>query len=315
MSTRAHTVPRFYLSGFQAPESESSRDPFVWLGSVSTGEIKRRSPKNISIVRGLYDGPGGLTGPNETIEDHLAKIESDASSAISKFATIPVGEPLSLPAEIMRFLAWQAARTPGWMELEQRWVNDPPFDPNAEPVEPPPPGFENSRDRLRPYRLEESSTGIRQEVTTKEEFDAYRQQGWKWILGRDDHLELLHLQSWYFQVRHFPRLSWVRLQPPNGEMFITSDRGVAWLVDGFADTPPAALRHPNAQVVAPLTRTVVLVGGHGTGALNVTPREVNRLIACLASEWVAGPTSEIVQQSLGDRDEVNRTRRASRFIH
>jgi hypothetical protein len=266
----------------------------VWLGSVSRGEIKRRSPKNISIARGLYDGPGGLTGPDETIEAHLAKIESDASLAISKFAAIPVGKTLSLPPEIMRFLAWQAARTPGWMELEQHWVDDPPFDPKAELLEPPPPGFEKVRDRLRSLCLEEPGTGVRREVTTKEEFDAYRQRGWKWILSRDDYLEMLHVQAWYFQVRHFPRLSWVRLQPPNGELFITSDRGVAWLVDGVADTPPAALRHPTAQVVAPLTRTVALVGRHGTGALNVTPREVNRLIACLASDWVAGPTSDLV---------------------
>ena len=49
------------------------------------------------------------------------------------------------------------------------------------------------------------------------------------VLRRDDHLEMLHLQAWYFQVRHFPRLSWVRLDAPAGEWFITSDRGVAWL--------------------------------------------------------------------------------------
>ena len=125
---------------------------------------------------------------------------------------------------------------------------------------------------------------------------------------------MLHLQAWYFQVRHFPRLSWVRLQPPNGELFITSDRSVAWLVEGVADTKPAALRHPTAQVVAPLTRTVALVGRHGTGALNVTPRDVNRLIACLASDWVAGPTNDIVLQALADRDEVYKTRRSSQYI-
>jgi hypothetical protein len=200
------------------------------------------------------------------------------------------------------------------MELEQRWVDDTPFDSKAELLEPPPPGFEKIRDRLRSLCLEEPGTGVRREVTTTEEFDAYRQRGWKWILSRDDYLEMLHVQAWYFQVRHFPRLSWVRLQPPNGDLFITSDRGVAWLVDGIADTPPAALRHPTAQVVAPLTRTVALVGRHGAGELNVTPREVNRLIACLASDWVAGPTYDLVHQALADRDEVYRTRRASQYI-
>jgi hypothetical protein len=315
VSTRAHTVPRFYLSGFLSPESERGRDPFVWLGSVSTGEIKRRSPKNISIARGLYDGPGGFIEPDKTIEAHLAKIESDASIAIKKFAAISASEaPLNFPPEIMRFIAWQAARTPGWMELLHRWADDPPSDPSVEPVEPPPPGFEKIRDRPRPLCFEEPGTGVRCEVTTQEEFDVYRQRGWEWIISRDDHLEMLHLNAWYFQVRHFPRLSWVRLQPPREKFFITSDRGVAWFVDGFADTPPAALRHPKAQVIAPLTSNLALLGRHGTGPLNVTPREVNRMIACLTSDWIAGPTSEVVHQALADRDAVYRARRASALI-
>jgi hypothetical protein len=63
-ATRAHTVPKFYLRGFVAPESEVGADPFVWLGSLMTGEIKKRSPKNISIASGLYDGLGGFDKPN-----------------------------------------------------------------------------------------------------------------------------------------------------------------------------------------------------------------------------------------------------------
>ncbi len=222
-----------------------------------------RSPKNISIARSLYDGQGGLSEPGETIEAHLAKIESAASVAIRKFAATKIGEGGAIPPEISRFLAWQAARTPGWMELVQQWADEPPFDPEHEVVEPPPPGFEKIRNRMRPMCLEDPNTGARREVTVEEEFHAYRKQGWKWIIRREDHLEMLHIQAWYFQVRHFPRLSWARLQPPDNEVFITSDRSAAWLADGYADTPPAALRHPTAQVVAPLTRKVALVGRHG----------------------------------------------------
>jgi hypothetical protein len=157
------------------------------------------------------------------------------------------------------------------------------------------------RDRMRPKCLEDPNTGERREVTAEQEFYTLRRLGWKWILQRDDHLEMLHLQAWYFQVRHFPRLSWVRSEPPHGENFITSDRSVAWLADGDADTPPAALRHPTAQVVAPLTRTTALVGRHGTTPLSVTPREVNRFVAFAASDWIAGPTSDVVRQALIDR--------------
>lgn len=303
MSTRAHTVPKFYLSGFVAPESERERNPFVWVGSLTTGEITRKSPKNVSISRGLYDGQGGLVEVDATIETHLAKIEAAASSAIRKFAAMRIGDGGSIPSGITRFLAWQAARTPGWMNLVERWANEPPADPESGVVEPPPPGFENIRDRPRPMCLEDPSTGTQREVMAEHEFYALRRQGWKWIISRDDHLEMLHLQAWYFQVRHFPRLVWIRLQPPDGEYFITSDRSVAWLADGYADTPPAVLRHPTAQVVAPLTKTVALVGRHATGALRVTPREVNRFVAFAASGWIAGPTSDVVRQALADRHD------------
>ena len=301
MGTRAHTVPKFYLRGFVAPEAERSHDPFVWIGSLTTGEITRRSPKNISIARGLYDGQGGFDEPGATIEAHLAKIESAASVAIRKFAATKIGGGGPIPPEITRFLAWQAARTSGWMKLVQQWVDEPPFDPEGEVVEPPPPGFEKMRDRMRPICLEDPRTGIRREVSVEEEFNAFRKQGWKWIMRRDDHLEMLHIQAWYFQVRHFPRLSWVRLQPPDGEFFITSDRSVAWLADGYADTPPAALRHPTAQVVAPIKRKVALVGRHGGRKLHVTTLEINLFVAFAASNWIAGPTSDVVRQALTDR--------------
>ncbi len=74
MSTRAHTVPKFYLNGFVATGSERERNRFVWIASLATGEIAKRSPKNISIARGLYDGRGGPEEPNATIEAHLARI-------------------------------------------------------------------------------------------------------------------------------------------------------------------------------------------------------------------------------------------------
>jgi hypothetical protein len=99
MSTRAHTVPKFYLNGFVAPESERDRNPFVWVGSLTTGEITQRSPKNISIARGLYDGRGGFVEQEATIETHLVKIESAASAAIRKFAATRIGEGSPIPSE------------------------------------------------------------------------------------------------------------------------------------------------------------------------------------------------------------------------
>jgi hypothetical protein len=295
MGTRAHTVPKFYLRGFVAPDSESRKDPYVWLGSLKTGEIARRSPKNISIARGIYDGPGGFADSDRSIESHLSKIESAAAAALKRVRSAGSS---GVPPEVWRFLAWQAARTPGWMKLEQEWINQ---QPDGEVVEPPPDGIADIKDRQRLLQFENLKTGEVRYTDNKLEQKELRRVGWTLKLGRDDHLELLHMQAWYFQVRHFPRLSWVQLTAPDGEFFITSDRGVAWLVDGYADTPPAALRHHAAQIVAPLTRKMALVGRHGTAPLNVTPREVNRFIAFASNDWVAGPTSEVIERALSDR--------------
>ena len=303
--TRAHTVPRFYLNGFTASPLASSHEPYLWVASLKTGEIKPRSPKNVSIARGAYDGPGGFRDPDKTIEGHLSEIESAAAPAIRKFAALPIGAGASVPPEITRFLAWQACRTLPYREAEEQWINDLPIDGELQVVEEPPHGFDKIGDRVRPIRMADPETGAHVEVLGPKEVDAYRRKGWKVALGRNDHLELMHLQAWYFQVRHFPRLSWARLNAPGGEFFITSDRTVGLLADGYAGAPPAALRHPRALVLAPLTKKLVLVGRNETGELGITPREVNRVIAFLASEWIAGPTKRVVEQALSDHQIVS----------
>jgi Protein of unknown function (DUF4238) len=300
--TRAHTVPRFYLNGFVAAGSQAGRDPYMWVGSVGSGEITRKSPKNLSIVRGLYDGQGGFIEADATIEGHLAKVESAAATAIKRLSASPVGNGVGVPSEIWRFLAWQAARTPGWMEFLERWIRENPTVSETDIVEPPPPGFETVIRRERPMCLEDPATGARHEVIGQQQIEAYQKLGWKFVLRREDHLELLHGQAWYFQVRHFPRLSWTRLQPPEGESFITSDRGVTWLVDGYhGQTIPAALRDPGAVVLAPLAKNVALVGRHGAEPVDATSHGINALIAISASTWIAGPTREVVQRALFDR--------------
>lgn len=154
---------------------------------------------------------------------------------------------------------------------------------------------------MRPLCVENPETGERCELRHLTELRAFQQNGWKWRFSAEDRLEAMHMQAWYFQVRHFPRLKWSRLDCPGGEHFVTSDRAVTWLADGFADTPPTALRHPTAEVVAPLTRKTVLVGRHSAAPLSVKPREVNRFVAFTASEWVAGPTRRVVEQAMIDR--------------
>lgn len=303
MATRAHTVPKFFLGGFVAPDSTTGDEPFVWIGMIASGEVKRRSPKNISTVSGLYDGAGGLSDSNssKTIEAHLASIESAAASAVRQFVTkAPGSNPNPHPA-IWRFLAWQAARTPGWMEVVQQAVDSWHPDDQVEVVGPPPEGFDQMTNRQRDQWLEHPESGERRRVSGFDELASMRRLGWKWVLSRDDQLELMHLQAWYFQVRHFPRLSWVRLDAPADECFITSDRAVTWLADGLANSPPSALRSPTVQLVAPLTSCTALLGRNEIRMTQATPREVNRLVACTASKWIVGSNRAAIEQALIDR--------------
>lgn len=302
-ATRAHTVPRFYLRGFAAPESENvvKMEPYLWLARLDNGEIKRCSPKNVSIERGYYDGCGGFDSADKSIESHLAAIESDAAIAIGRLGATQIAVGATIPPEIWRFLAWQAARTPGWFQLVEEWVYHSTSPDTGELIEPPPDGIENIKNRWRSICMEHPDSGERQEVSSPHEFDDYRKRGWKWVISSEDRLEMLHMQSWYLQVRHFPRFNWSRLNTPEEEWFVTSDRAVTWIVDGYADAPPAALRHPSAVIIAPLTRKVALIGRHGQQPLNVIPRQVNQIVAASASDWVAGPSREVVHQAMQDR--------------
>lgn len=302
MATKAHTVPQFLLEGFcSAGMSRDPERPALWVGYIRTGKIRRRGPENVGISRGLYDGPGALADATQTLEEHLKKIESNAAIAIRRLATAMIGSQVPIP-EIFRFISWQAARTPGWMETEQKWLDELGWPSASDTIEQPPAFMDDIRERSRPLTLENPATGERREVSGAEDFQVHVKQGWKWILGPADKLEMLHLQAWYFQQRHFPRLTWLQLRPPNDEDFVIGDRGVSWLVDGYADMPPAALRDPAAEVIAPLTRKIALVGRHAGSTFALSPREVNQRIAFAASNWVAGPTKEVVEQALRDRD-------------
>jgi|GEM_PF-2074485 len=304
MGTKAHTVPRFYLDGFVDTAVPPGQEPWVWIGDVKTGDIVRRSPRNVSIARGFYDGPGGLVDRNQTIEKKLSEIESDAAFALREFVATPPQSRAGIPPAIGRFLAWQAARTPAMLQLFQKWSDAMPDLDEALFVEPPPEGFEAITSVERTITMKNLLTGEVKEVPSNNVVETLRGAGWRISLRRDDFLELAHLQAWYFQVRFFPRFNWVVLDAPAAEWFVTSDRAVAWKCKGATDAMPRALRDPSAMIIAPLTRSVVLVGKNSPfdTSARITPGAVNGTVAALASSWIAGPSRESVETALAARN-------------
>jgi hypothetical protein len=118
---------------------------------------------------------------------------------------------------------------------------------------------------------------------------------------RTNFLEGVHIQAYYFQARFFPRFKWFTLHAPKGEFFVIADRAVGWAADGYIDAPPSCLRDPSAYVLAPISKSLVLVGRHITDAWHVTPAQLNAVIALWAHNWIAGPTQDTVETALEAR--------------
>lgn len=259
--------------------------------------------KNVAWSTDLFAGPGGLADREASIEAYLAtRVESPAAFALRGFVSRPPGQRSAVPAEIGRYLAWAAARSVSMKQLYQSWIDDLPDPADAVVVEPPPDGFEQMAPVTRSHRMEHPVFGIRDDVPS-EDVDLLRREGWRFLLAKEDFLELVHLQAWYFHVRFFPRLRWIILDAPSGGHFIIGDRPVVWGFDGVVDVQPRALRHPDVQLFATLTRSVALFACHPSGAPpdSVSFREVNRIVAAAATHWIAGPTRSVVAESLADR--------------
>lgn len=300
-----HYVSKFHLAQFCDPESLSTRDPWLWLGTIADGSVKRRAPKNVGTVPDLFDGPGGFAESEVSIETFLASdVEGPAARALRALSSAG-HEVRHLPGELLRYLAWAASRSLAMQRLEVEWsvrfgpLLDGPF------AEPPPEGMGDTVSRTRPVRLLHPTLGEKT-VATDEAVGPLLDIGWiPDPSERSNFLEGAHIQAYYFQVRWFPRLQWFTLRPPDGEFFIIGDRPVGWGVPDCLDAPPCCLRDPSAFLIAPLSRSLALVGRNSADAWAITPAQVNAILAKWSHDWIAGPTSMVVANALHDRQDID----------
>lgn len=305
MSAQHHYVSKFHLRHFVDPESLSQKDPWLWLGLIPDGPVKRRSPKNVGTGTLAFDGHGAFRDKSTSLESFLShEVESPAAAALRDFCTRPQGSDDVLPPALMRYLAWAAARSAPMRTLEDQWSAQ--ADLECENfAEPPPSWLISAEATQREIQLKHPVHGVR---VFPAECDARRllNEGWRPDPSdRTNFLEMVHLQAAYFQTRFFPRFRWHTLSVPDGHSFVIGDRAVGWAADGVIDAPPSALRHPSAFVLAPLSRGLILVGRHTTEPWRVTPREINQLIAAWSHEWIAGPSQGVVEQALSDRSAID----------
>lgn len=186
-------------------------------------------------------------------------------------------------------------------KLETQWAADYVAIRKASLVEPPPDGLLTVAELRRDTQMVHPTMGTKT-FPANSDFENLADEGWfPDPSNRENFLEMVHIQAYYFQVRFFPRLRWFRLHAPEGEFFVIADRAVGWSANGYVDAPPNCLRDPSAYVLAPISRSLVLVGRHAADPWHVTPAQVNAVIACWAHEWIAGPTESVVEDALDVR--------------
>ncbi len=277
------------------------RDRWLWQGFVPDGPVKRRAPKNVGTANLMFDGPGGLADRDATLESFLAhEVEGPAAEAMREVCRWPSGSEVELPPALTRYLAWAAARSLPMQTLEAFWAETG-FGRADEVAEPPPEGLLKASESQRDVQMLHPTLGCRL-FPTGSDFERARAEGWfPDMRERMNFLESVHIQAYYFQVRFFPRFKWFTLHAPKGEFFVIADRAVGWAADGYIDAPPSCLRHPSAYVLAPISRSLVVVARHTKEKWQVTTRRINALIACWALDWIAGPTQATVESALEAR--------------
>jgi Protein of unknown function (DUF4238) len=286
---RHHYLPQFYLSGFVDREVSSGLTPCLWLRDIGSGRICRRGPSNVGAISGFYattDKLGRLD--YESFENELSEMESRAAMALRRLLSEPHGSPRRIVPELGEFLAWLAVRVP-WFE---RAANE----AMAQYL------ISRSASAEIPDDDSDFSVSVANRLTgelRRERIEPAAQLAatgdWRPIFDENQRVEVVRVQQWYFNTRHFPQLHWILLTAPTGRYFITSDRPVVWFLPdrGFADSP-AALKQPDVQLSVPLNAryAFLALGSPPAYDLTITPEEINRRTAHHAETFIASPHAD-----------------------
>jgi hypothetical protein len=118
---------------------------------------------------------------------------------------------------------------------------------------------------------------------------------------------MVRMQARLFQTKHFVNLHWVRLKPPSGRRFITSDRPVNWDIKDFGmHNVPYTLTLPEVDLLFPVGPQLALKAGHNQKemlASTITPTTFNRRMRQRADRFIYAQHEEDLYDE--KRDTVN----------
>lgn len=126
MGAKQHFVPRAYLSAFTDPDTPSGQEPYLWVYERDGEAPYARSPRKVAVRTHYYSFPDELGDLNESIEELLSKIESQAIPVLRLLQNDV--DIASLTAEqreaLAVFIAFLAVRTPRFRDHIEKFMAD-----------------------------------------------------------------------------------------------------------------------------------------------------------------------------------------------
>jgi hypothetical protein len=279
-----HYIPQFYLRGFTDPSVTGGKTPWLWVRHKEASAVVRKAPKNLAAKIGYYATETADGLDYATVENELAAVESRAAFALRKFLDGPTGHRKIEP-DLSVFIGWLAVRVPWFRRAaEDEWQRF--LERVAGGREPLPddPDFSCS--------LVNMSTGEQRRFTLAETVLAIKSGTWQARLSKNQLIDAMRVQAWYFRFQHFPRLHWTVLTAPDGQFFLTSDRPIVWYVSdgGLADSP-AALKQPGVELTVPVSRRFALLATAEIphSETRIRPSDINRRTFLFCERFVASP--------------------------
>lgn len=309
----AHLIPRFYLGGFTDPDVPPGHDPFVWLWRFAAGSWQPKGPKNTATLPDYYFLEDGSGNKDESCEQFLNRIESDAAPAIRSLTMSCEGLSNRNRKALARFVAAMEVRLPSRIESMQAFIGE-----------------------------VAKATASRNWQYLRGDAGAYRRftSGCRGRTGRDDPGEFLSdsmdpcrfeftgtkelvlpalLKSVNRIARVLLAMNWYFLDSDGENVFITSDTPCCRFHP--ADMPPlvsGGLLDQRVELTLPLTSRVALLArwvGPRNGRMQATTDEVRLLnlrTACGAGQYIAAP--KVVFPGVEEIREVLASRAASQNL-
>lgn len=271
---RSHVIPAFYLRSFADQRGR------IWSLDMKTLKLFPTTPEKVATVRDYYRGDHAKH--EDDLEKRLATVESNAAPHLKAL----IAADVDLPPDFARFVAWMMARTDWVRRLHAHFDFKRYYRENFEEFC----KIDDGR-KGRPLPLK-FHNGLNEVVSVpfKDSRKYLESLDWELELSQDEFLDMIRMQAYCFETIHFPRLEWVSIRPPAGKRFITSDRPGSWdvLARGWQDFP-AALKHPDVDLIFPVSPHIVLMAGHSQTSMlrsYITTRDVNNRIALRADRFL-----------------------------